>query len=247
MIAGGARGFGLRVDRGIDRPPMPAERIEAARRRGAEPAQRQRRHAARFLRRIGGIARQAGHAERLVIQIVIGLEIEIGERPIVAHAVERAGLEVRRMQARKMRRPIDGRAADPVPHQRLEGRSGIIDRIIGRRAVAAGLQPQIGRCRPGPERQALPIGPLRRKIAAVEPIAALEAENAEVRRAPGEAPRERRAAQARADDRHIDRAEFDLIRHELLSRARDQHPRDHATKACMAQTIAAAAKGAPAP
>ena len=245
VIAGCARAFGDGIDRGIGRPPVPAERIEAARRRGAQPAQRQRRHAARFLRRIGGIARQPRDPEGVVVEIVIGLEIEIGERPVVPHSIEGSGLEIRRMQAREMRGPVDGRAADPVPHQRLESGAGIVDRIIGGDSVAAGLEPQIGRCRPRAQGQALPVRLLCRKVAAIEPVATLEARDAQPRRAAGKAPRERSAAQARSDDRHIDRAEFDLAagRHEMLSRLPDQHAGDHATNACMAQWKLPASSG----
>ena len=40
---------------------------------------------------------------------------------LFADAIERPGPEVRRVQPRKVRRPVDRRATDAVPHQRLEG------------------------------------------------------------------------------------------------------------------------------
>ena len=122
IVAGATSISRHRVDRRIDRPPMPAQRIEAARRRFSQAAERQRRHGARRLRRIGGIAGHAAHAHRRVVEIVIGLEIEVIERPIVADAVQRLRAEIRRMQPRKMRRPIDAGTADAAPHQRLDRR-----------------------------------------------------------------------------------------------------------------------------
>jgi hypothetical protein len=173
VIAGRAAVIGGRVDRRVDRPPVPAEPVEAARRRHAHAAEPQGRHGARGLRRIGRIAGEPRDADLDVVGIVERLEFEIVERPVVADAIERARLEVGRMQARKMRRPVDGRAADAVPHQRLERRPRVVDRIVGRCRRAARLQPQVGRGSPGAEPGALPVAPERRHGSTVDPVAAL--------------------------------------------------------------------------
>ena len=109
-----------RIDGGIDRPPMPAQPVEAAGGGDAEAAEGERRLGAGGLRRIGGIAREPAYPHHPVVQIVIGLEGVVAEGPVLAHAIQAAGAEIRGMQPRKMRRPVDRRAAHPVPHQGLQ-------------------------------------------------------------------------------------------------------------------------------
>ena len=186
MIAAGPAAMGARIDRRIDGPPMPAQPVEASRRRQTKAAGGQRRLVAGGLGRVGRIARQSAHPHRLVVQIVIGLEGVIAEGPVLSDAVEAAGAEVGGMQAGKMRRPIDGRAADAVPHQGLQRRGRIVDRIIGGERIAAGLEAQIGRGGPGAQCRALPSPSRGRHGRGIDPAAALEAEDAKPRRLLGQ-------------------------------------------------------------
>ena len=204
VIAARPAAMGARIDRRIDRPPMPAQPVEAPGRRQAEPAEGKRRLAAGGLGRVGRIARQPAHPHGPVVQIVIGLEGLIAEGPVVADAVEAAGAEIGGMQAGKMRRPIDGRAADAVPHQGLQRRGRIVDRIVGGKGIAAGLQAQIGRGGPGAQRRALPLPRGRRHGRGIDPAAALQAEDAKTRRPLGEPRGKGGRGEARPHHGHID-------------------------------------------
>ena len=123
VVARGPAAVGLRVDVGIRRPPMPAEPVEAARDALAVGPERQRRHRPRRARRIGRIAGDAGASHPGIVQIVVRLEVGIGDRPVVGHAVEAPDPEVGRVKARRMCGPMDGAAADRVEHQRRDRRT----------------------------------------------------------------------------------------------------------------------------
>ncbi len=94
VVAGGSAAVGYGVDGGVDRPPVPAQFVKTASGDLPAAAERQRRLARSLFGRVGGIARQPADADQAVLQIVIRLEVGIGQRPVVADAVEGAGPEI---------------------------------------------------------------------------------------------------------------------------------------------------------
>jgi len=195
----------LRIDGGVDGPPVPAQPVEAAGGGDAEVAEGERRLGAGGFRRIGGIAREPAHPHHPVVQVVIGLEGVIAEGPVLADAIQAAGPEIRGVPPGEMRRPVDRRAAHPVPHQGLQRRAGIIDGIVGGKGIAAGFEAQIGRRGPGTHGRALPLPAPGRHGGAIDPPAALEAEDAKPRCLLGQPGREGAAREARAHHGHIHR------------------------------------------
>ena len=74
-----------------------------------------------------------GDAEVALDAHVVGLEVLVGQRPVVGDAVERPHAEVRRHVALPLRRVDDRAAADAVPHQRRDVGLGVVDRVVARR------------------------------------------------------------------------------------------------------------------
>jgi len=66
------------------------------------------------MRRIGGIAGQAGHAHHPVVLGVERLQRRVVDRPVIGDAVQRAHAEVRWMEAREVTRIQHGAAADAI-------------------------------------------------------------------------------------------------------------------------------------
>jgi len=121
MVAGAATAIGGGVDRGVRHPPLPAEPVEGGGEAGRAVSGGQRRDLARSAGRVGGISGEAADAHDPVVRLAVGREVVVGERPGVGDAVEAADLEVRGADAREMRAPVQGRAADGVVHLRLDG------------------------------------------------------------------------------------------------------------------------------
>ena len=122
VVAGCPPAVGRRIYVGVRRPPVPAEAVEAARQPLAIRPERQRRHGPRRAGRVGGIAGNARAAHPLIVEIVVGLEVGVGEGPVVGDAVLAAHAEVGGMKTRSVRRPVDGAAAHGVEHQRRDVR-----------------------------------------------------------------------------------------------------------------------------
>ena len=163
-----------RVDRVELRPPVPAELRHAA--GDLEPGRpdRQRRHRRVLgVGRVRRVARQPGHAEVAVGPVEVRQQLEVVDRPVVGDAVERAHAEVRRKRARPGAGEDDRRAADRVVHERRDRGVVLDDRVVlresadvrARRPVLAGLQ--------------LPVELVARIVGTVEPVALLEADDAE--------------------------------------------------------------------
>ena len=179
----------------VGRPPVPAELVHRLAEPRARFAQRQRRHR-RLLRRIGGIARQPRDAHHAVVLGEERLQRRVVDRPVLGDAVERAHLEVGRMQARKMRGVHDGGAADAVEVHHLDRRIGVVDRIVGRPRAAVGIDGEIA------EQPRLPVPSVARIVRRLHPVALLEAENPHP--GVGKAPRHRGARCSGTDDQDID-------------------------------------------
>ena len=64
-----------------------------------------------------GVAGQAGDPEVGSTRVVVGLEVLVGERPVVGDAVERPHAEVRRHDALPLRGVEDRAAADAIQHR----------------------------------------------------------------------------------------------------------------------------------
>ncbi len=106
-------------NRGIGRPPVPAELVHGLREPRAGTAERLRRHR-RIRRRRAGIAGQPRHAHH---PVVLGKERRqrvVVNRPVIGDAIERLDAKVGRMQARPVRGVHHGRAADAVEVHHLD-------------------------------------------------------------------------------------------------------------------------------
>ncbi len=97
------------VDRNIARPPVPTEPVEGGCHPFASLAERQGGHLASGALGIAGIAGHPGNPHHPVVLLVIGGEILVGDRPVIAHAIKAAHLEIGRPEAREMRAPQDRR------------------------------------------------------------------------------------------------------------------------------------------
>ena len=183
-----------RRDRGVRRPPVPAQLVHRLGVTGAGLAQRQRRHR-RLPRRIGRIAGQAGNAHHAVVFGKERLQRRIIDRPVVGDAIERAHPEIRRMHAREMRRVHDGAAADAVEVGHLHRRVVVVDRIIGRPRPPVRADVEIG------VSPRLPVPPVAWEVGLLHPIALFQAEDFHPRL--GQAPGHRGARCAGADDQHV--------------------------------------------
>ena len=181
-------------DRGVGRPPMPAELVHRLGEVRAAFAECQRRHR-RLLRRIGRIAGQAGHAGHAVVLCEERLQRRVVDRPVIGDAVERSHAEIRRMQARIVRGVDDGAAADAVEIHHLDRRVIVVDRIIGRPSapVRAGGEIIV--------HPRLPVPPVAGVVGLLHPIALLQAED--LHPGIGQAPGHRGARSAGADDQHV--------------------------------------------
>ena len=188
-----AMAFG--VDRHIGRPPVPAQSVEGARHPLARLARRHRRHAARRAGRIARVPGQAGDAHHAVVLLVIGGDVLVADRPVVADAVQRPCPEIRWPEARKMRAPEDRRAADGIVEKGLDRRVGVVDRVILRRGadVRVGVMGGL----PGD----FPVGTQRRRGVRIDPAALFEAGHPDARA--GQPPCRRGTAGPCPDDHHI--------------------------------------------
>ncbi len=177
-------------------PPVPAERVHRTAPHRARLAQRQRRHD-RVLGRVGGIPRQSRDPHHPVVQRVVRLEGRIVDRPVLGHAVERANPEVRRVHAREVSRIEDRAPAHTVEVRDLDRRGVFVDRIVGRVTAHVGADAGVG------ELARFPVATGAGEIGRLCPAALLQAQDAHPRL--GQAPGERRAGRAGADDQYVDR------------------------------------------
>ena len=130
-------------DRRIGRPPVPAQTVEAPRQRPAQLAERERRKR-RLIGRIGGVSGEAGRAHVAIVLRVVGLQRRVVHRPVVGHAIQRAGAEVRGMHARPVRREVDRRAADGIEVDRRDRRLRRVDRIVLRQTAHIRVATELG-------------------------------------------------------------------------------------------------------
>ncbi len=138
-------------------------------------AQRRRRQRRTLARRKGRIARQARDAEVFFDLLVVGLQVFVGQRPVVGHAVERADAKVRRHVPLPVGREQDAAAAHGVVEDGRDVRVGIADRIVGRRL------PPIGIARPIAAGGELEVGVIGPGLGVVGPIALLQDDDAHAR------------------------------------------------------------------
>ncbi len=187
---------GDRVDRVELRPPVPAQLGHAA--RDLQPCRpdRQRRH-----RRVLGVGRvrrvagQPGHAEIAVGPVEVRQQLEVVDRPVVGDAVERTDAEVGRKRARPRAGEDDRRAADGVVHERRDRGVVLDDRVVLRESADVRAR------RPVLARLQLPVELVARVVGAVEPVALLEAHDAEA--GLGESLRDDAARCTRSDDQDV--------------------------------------------
>ena len=155
----------------------------------------------RGVRRIGGIAGQAGDADIAVVFGEIGVEPGIVDRPVVGDAVEGPDAEVGGVETGEMRGIENRAAADGVEVGDRYGRVVVVDRIV-RGAVA-----EVGTDRVIASLQHFPVAPVARIFGGIHPVALFHAHDAHS--GFGEAPRDGGAGRARAYDQDIN----DIVRH----------------------------------
>ena len=182
-------------DRCIRWPPVPALTVEAARQRPAQFAERERRQRRR-IGRIGRVPGQARCARDAVVGRVVGLQRRVIHRPVVAHAVQRTGAEIRRMHARPVRREVDGRAAHGIEVDRGDRRVLRIDRVVLRQPPHVGVAAELGIAAQLVVGIAAGIG----RVAHHRSLLQAEDAHARAQQRPGEG----RAGGAGAHDQHID-------------------------------------------
>ncbi len=163
-----------RVDRVELGPPVPTELGHPASDLHPRRPDRKRWHRRVLgVGRVGRVARESRHAELPIGPVEVGQELEVVDRPIVGHTIERSNAEVGRQGTRPGAGEDDRGATHRVVHQR--GNRGVIldDRVVlGQAAdvraggpVLAGLQ--------------LPVELVARVIRPIEPLALLEADDLE--------------------------------------------------------------------
>ena len=170
-----------RGDAGVGRPPVPAELVHRLGVARAGLAERDRRHR-RMARRHAGVSGQAGAAHHAVVLLVEPLERPVVDRPVVGDAVERLHLEVRRVQARPVRRVDHRAAADAVEVGDLHDRVVVVDRIVGVAPALVRADGEIG-VAPG-----FPVAAVAREVGRLHPVALLQAEDAHPACRPGSRP-----------------------------------------------------------
>jgi hypothetical protein len=148
------------------------------------------------VRRIGGIAGEAGHAHHAVVLGEVGLERPVVDGPVVGHAVQRPRAKIARVHAREMRGVDHRAAANAIEVGDLHWRIVVVDGIIRVPSAPVGTDVEIA------EAARFPIAAVGGEIRRLDPVALLEAEDLHAR--VGEAPGHRRARGPRADDEDID-------------------------------------------
>ena len=174
---------------------MPAQLIKTLSQQLAAHANGQRRRRPFRFGRIGRIAAQAGNAVHPVVQVIIGFQFGVGQRPVVGHAILGFEAEVGGMKAGEVGSPMDRAAAHGVIHQGGNGRFRLPHRIILRQAAQVGIGIKVG----------LPMQ-LGRRIAGVKgiqrhPAALFQADHFDA--GLGQAPTESAPGGAGADDQNI--------------------------------------------
>lgn len=96
------------------------------------------------MRRIGGVACQAGHASHAVILGKIRFEGPVVDRPVIRHSIQRPHAEIGRMHARVVCREENRPAAGAVEVGNLHRGVVVVDRIIRVPRPAVGANVEIG-------------------------------------------------------------------------------------------------------
>ena len=183
-----------RRDRGVRRPPVPAELVHGlADQRAGEP-ERLRRHR-RMRQRRKRIAGQARDAHHPVVLLEERGECIVIDRPVIGDAVERLHLEIGGMQPRPMRGVHHRRAADAVEVHDLDRRVVVVNRIV------LGPAADVRAGRPVAVKLRLPVAARARIFRWVHPAALVEAEDMHL--GIGQRPRHGRAGCAGADDQDV--------------------------------------------
>ena len=133
------RGYGI-----VRGPPVPAQPVKTLGQQLAAHANGQRRRGPFRFGRISRVAAQAGNAVHPVVQVIIGFQFGVGQRPVVSHAVLGFEAEVGGMKAGKVGTPMDGAAAHGVIHQGGNGRFRLPHRIVLRQAAQVGIGVKVG-------------------------------------------------------------------------------------------------------
>ena len=183
-----------RGDRGVRRPPVPAELVHGLADQRAGKPERLRRHR-RARQRRHRIARKARDAHHPVVLFEERRERVVINRPVISDAVERLHLEIGRVQPRPMRGVHHGRAADAVEVHHLDRRVVVIDRIV------LGPAADVRTGRPVTVELRLPVTPGARIFRRLHPAALVEAEDMHL--GLGQTPGHRRAGRAGADDQDV--------------------------------------------
>ena len=164
-----------REDGVVLRPPVPPESRVCPSEREAGAADRERRQGWIRAGRVRRVATEAGHTELAIGLFVVGQQLLVRQRPVVADPEVGAGAEVGRQQARPDRVVQDRAPADAV--EVAEHHVGVVEvqRVVGRAGA------QVGRRRPLLPRQELPVGAGSGVVVPVRPVALLEAHDAQAR------------------------------------------------------------------
>ena len=176
-------------------PPVPAQAVVALGHPAPGPAQRQRRQRVVDAIGVGGVAAQARDADLAVDLVVVGGQLEVVDGPVVGGAVEAADPEV----AGEHPGPgpgVDHRAAaHRVEHQRGDVGLVLVDGVVGGQAA------HVGAGRPALPDGQLPIALGAPEVAAVGPVALLQAHHREapLAQVAGHDP----AGRAGADDQRV--------------------------------------------
>ena len=181
----------------VRNPPVPAELVETASNGLPQHAQGQRRSGTGRPGRVRRVPGKPGHAHLAVVQVIVRLQVFVADWPIVRHAVERFHSKVRRMHAREVPRPVDRASSHRVEHQDVRRiGAGRYDGIV------LGEPPHVRTEveRPSSQRS-FPLRTRGGVVRRLDPLALLQANH--LRASVGQAPNQRCARRARADDQHI--------------------------------------------
>ena len=195
VVARRAPVVSLGQNRAIRRPPVPAQPVETAGYRLSRLAEGDRLRLPLGLVRIARVARHTGDAADSVVLVEVWLQVRIGHREIVGHAVQRLHPEVRRAEPREVGAPVDGAPAHGIVHQRRDGRVVVVDRVILREAPHVGVGAHVR------ETGQLPVVPATGIVVRLDPSALLQADDVES--GPGEMPGEGSPRRARPYDHNV--------------------------------------------
>ncbi len=173
---------------------MPAQPVEAARKRHGGAAHRQRRHDLR-LRWVGRIAGQTRSAHHAVIQVVERCQRRVVDRPVIGHAIQRSHPEVGGVESWRVGTIQHGAAAHRVEVCDLNRRVVLVDRVVSQAPAAVGVDGE------APTVARLGVATRRGIFGRVHPVALLQTHDVHLRF--GQTPGHRSARSARSDDQDV--------------------------------------------